>query len=320
MAIIIGTIGDDDLTGTSGDDTIYGYNPNDQANTDGCDDTLNGAGGNDSLFGGNGRDTLTGGAGNDILNGGPGGDTIAGGEGDDIYYASGNYYPDQRDVVVEAPNGGIDTIVAATSYVLPANVENLTLTAFASSGTGNELDNIIIGTGGDDFLYEGPGGLDTLIGGAGNDYYEITRSTTAVIEDADSGKDRLWIEVDNDYVLPAFVEDGTVGNSASIGLSGNELANTLRADEGDQRLYGLGGNDSLYGGRGDDILVGGDGDDILVGGAGAGDTADYSSASGSIFFNVEVPQPSTGGIVTGGLVAIASGVSSTSSVQPSTTS
>ena len=293
MATIIGTIGDDDLTGTTGDDAIYGYDPADQANTDGGNDTLSGADGNDSLFGGNGRDHLSGGAGNDILDGGPGGDVMAGGAGDDVYYASWNYYPDQRDVVEEALNGGIDTIVAATGYVLPANVENLTLAEGVGGGTGNELDNIIIGNSGNNTLSGGSGGLDTLIGGAGDDFYEITSSTTTVVEDAGGGEDRVYIYVNDDYVLPAFVEQGTVGNDASIGLSGNELANTLRADVGNQRLYGLGGDDCLAGGQGDDVLVGGQGDDRLAGGAGTNDTADYSSAAGPIFLNVEA------GFVTG---------------------
>jgi Ca2+-binding RTX toxin-like protein len=50
-----------------------------------------------------------------------------------------------------------------------ANVENLTLTGTAAiNGTGNELNNAIIGNGGANSLSGGDGN-DSLAGGAGND-------------------------------------------------------------------------------------------------------------------------------------------------------
>lgn len=70
------------------------------------------------------------------------------------------------------------------AWTLATNVENLTLTgAAAVNGTGNTLDNVLIGnsaantlTGnaGSDTL-RGFGGADSLIGGTGNDTYWLAR-------------------------------------------------------------------------------------------------------------------------------------------------
>ena len=57
------------------------------------------------------------------------------------------------DVVIENANEGTDTVLAAISYTLGANVENLTLTGPANiNGTGNALANSLIGNSGDNVL------------------------------------------------------------------------------------------------------------------------------------------------------------------------
>jgi trimeric autotransporter adhesin len=95
------------------------------------------------------------------------------------------------DVIVEDAGGGIDLVQSSVSYVLSANVENLTLTGTAAiTGTGNELDNVLIGNAGANALSGGAGndsldagagndtldggtGGDVLTGGAGNDVYVV---------------------------------------------------------------------------------------------------------------------------------------------------
>lgn len=48
---------------------------------------------------------------------------------------------------------GIDTVLASVDYTLTNHVENLTLTGTENlSGTGNTMDNIIIGNSGDNIM------------------------------------------------------------------------------------------------------------------------------------------------------------------------
>ena len=110
--------------------------------------------------------TLTGGSGNDVLNSKNGSDTLSGGAGDDTYNIVAG-----RTQVVETAGGGTDTVIVKGDYTLAANVENLTINQTATdgwSGTGNELNNVILGNAGNNFL-DGAGGNDTINGGAGND-------------------------------------------------------------------------------------------------------------------------------------------------------
>ena len=119
---------------------------------------------------------ITGNSGNNILDGGNDtvADTLSGGAGNDTYIFHIN------DNLVEAANGGTDTVISALTFTLGANFENLTLigtTAIDGTGntlanviTGNSANNILNGGGGNDIL-EGMGGNDTLTGGAGNDTF-----------------------------------------------------------------------------------------------------------------------------------------------------
>ncbi|MGJ3627315.1 hypothetical protein AB5I41_10850 [Sphingomonas sp. MMS24-JH45] len=73
-------------------------------------------------------------------------------------------------MIVEAEDGGNDSVAASVRYTLAANVENLTLTGSAAiDGTGNEeYGNRITGNGADNKLY-GLGGNDWLDGKGGKD-------------------------------------------------------------------------------------------------------------------------------------------------------
>ncbi|MCC5634214.1 calcium-binding protein [Nostoc sphaeroides CHAB 2801] len=156
MAIINGTPFNDNgiifpsLKGTASGDIIYGYEGN---------DIIYGYGGNDTLIGGEGLDTLYGGAGNDTYYV----DTIK-------YVDTGTLFSTPvYDTVVESQNEGVDTVKASVGgYSLTANVENLELIDFATTGFGNDLNNRITGNNRDNELGGGKGN-DILYGNAGND-------------------------------------------------------------------------------------------------------------------------------------------------------
>jgi Ca2+-binding RTX toxin-like protein len=244
------------------------------------DDILTGLGGNDRLYGAGGKDILFGGEGDDRVDGGPGSDRMEGGRGNDTYVVDS-----LNDQIVETfggAEGGVDRVLSGITFSLAAlgNVENLTLTGTQKiSGTGNGLDNIIVGnavantlTGGAgaDHL-DGGAGLDVLRGGVGNDEYIVNDFGDQVIETftaAESGGiDTVISSVG--FELGANVDNLTLTGSDNINGLGNELANVLLGTSGSNYLTGGAGADTLRGGRGDDVLDGGTGGDAMTGGRGS---------------------------------------------------
>jgi Ca2+-binding RTX toxin-like protein len=150
-----------------------------------------------------------------------------------------------------------------------------TLTALDSS--------IVNGTEGDDLLVadltkkvelHGNGGNDKIVGnaigakmlgGLGNDAYDVKGIGDDVREDVGAGAD--WVNSWIDYVLPDNVEHLSL-KAGGLKGTGNALGNQITGSDGVDQLFGQGGNDTLNGGAGNDILDGGDGDDYLIGGAG----------------------------------------------------
>jgi Ca2+-binding RTX toxin-like protein len=129
-------------------------------------DTLTGSAGNDVIEGAAANDMLSGGPGNDTLDGGTGNDRMTGGAGDDTYKVDS-----AADAVTEVPGEGMDSVTAALSYTLPANVEVLNLDGIAAiNATGNTLANTLNGNSGANVL-DGGAGADMLYGGAGDDIF-----------------------------------------------------------------------------------------------------------------------------------------------------
>ena len=249
-----------DGTGTAANNIMIG---NDYANL------LTALTGNDSLTGGGGNDTLDGGTGNDAMNGGLGDDS---------------YYVDQiGDKITELTSQGTDSVASSISYILTINVENLTLTGTALTGTGNASNNILIGNAsantlmgltGIDSLYGGDGNdtldggtnNDVMSGGLGDDTYKVDTSNDQIVETASAGTDSVISTAS--YILSDNVENLTLSGSPAVNGTGNVSNNLITGSTGNNNLYGLGGADTLYGGTGNDMLDGGTGNDSLYGGTG----------------------------------------------------
>jgi Ca2+-binding RTX toxin-like protein len=238
---------------------------------------LSGGDGADGLTGGGGNDTLFGGNDDDYLDGGEGSDILEGGNGNDTYVVD-----NIGDRIVEnAPNNTSHDIVLSNvnTWVLDDNLEDLYLySSEAINGTGNALNNLLVGNERDNVLIGGDGddtlrggGGDTLDGGVGNDTYYVGPNAT-IVEGVDAGIDTV-ISSYSSWTLQANLENltlgGTVGGDNPINGIGNELDNTITGNNSSNVLFGKQGNDTLLGEGGDDRLVGGIGDDILTGGDGA---------------------------------------------------
>lgn len=236
------------ITGTQSNESGYGGTGN---------DSLNGLGGNDYLFGYEG---------NDVLDGGTGNDGLYGGIGNDSYVVDS-----LSDYTTEGFGEGIDLVQSSVTWTLSDNVENLTLTGNAAlNGTGNDLDNVLIGNsaantligfGGNDRLI-GNAGNDTMIGGMGDDIYIVDSSADVITENLNEGLDS--VESTATYTLTANVENLTLAGTTAINGTGNALNNVLTGNSAVNTLTGGAGNDRLDGKAGADKMLGGTGDDTYV--------------------------------------------------------
>ncbi|VVO33456.1 Mannuronan C5-epimerase AlgE5 [Pseudomonas fluorescens] len=210
--------------------------------------------------------TLTGNAAANILNGGAGADTLIGGAGNDTYVVD-----HIGDNVIETGTSltEVDTVQASINYTLGANVENLTLTGSAHvNGTGNALNNILLGNSGTNVL-DGGLGADRMVGGTGNDTYVVDNLKDVVSETSTLAGEIDTVMASISYTLGANLENLTLTGSDNLNGTGNALNNVLIGNDGNNLLNGGLGNDVLDGGAANDTLIGGLGTDTLTGGTGA---------------------------------------------------
>ena len=241
-----------------------------------------------AITGNSGNNVLKGLDGDDVLDGGTGTNNLFGGPGDDTYVVRATTDHVSETTVAGVDDGGDDMVMASIGYALGVFLENLTLTGSAAiNGTGNGLDNVMIGNDGNNVLrglggndtLDGGAGTNTLMGGGGDDLYIVNSVTSHASEQTvagvdDGGMDTVLSSVN--FALGAFIENLALAGSAVSGsgnglgnsLTGNTLNNALNGMDGDDRLSGAGGNDYLTGGGGADIFVfdaaGGNGADQLV--------------------------------------------------------
>lgn len=170
---------------------------------------------------------------------------------------SSGYVYEQSDGTIQQNNIKIDLGATAPDYA-----KLLSLTPSLTKGWKDALAGVSVsaaidpgatvkGTSGDDTLKSAASGHVDLIGGAGNDTYYVYHNNTSIIENANSGQDKVYASVS--FTLPGNVEDLYLLAPGVVG-TGNELDNRIEGGTGSQVLYGLGGNDLIVAGDGDDML------------------------------------------------------------------
>jgi Ca2+-binding RTX toxin-like protein len=217
---------------------------------------LNGTDANDSLQGLGFSDTI---------NGGAGADTMAGGAGDDTYYVDNT-----GDVVIEAPGGGVDTVISSVSFSgADQDIEIVRLTGTGNTTvTGNAQANQLFGNSGANTL-DGGAGADTMTGGAGDDTYYVDNAGDKVIEAAGGGTDTVFSSV-SFSTAGQYIENVHLTGTANINATGNSLANQLFGNSGNNVLNGASGSDTMTGGAGDDTYYVDVSSDVVVEAANGG--------------------------------------------------
>ncbi|WP_165779921.1 calcium-binding protein, partial [Mesorhizobium sanjuanii] len=202
--------------------------------------------------------TIMGNDGNNIIKGWGGADKMIGLGGNDDYYVD-----NAGDRAVESSGQGQDRVWTSVSYKLEAGSSIEILSTKQDAGTtainltGNELAQTIVGNDGNNII-KGWGGADTMIGHGGNDNYYVDNVGDRAVESSGHGQDRVWTSVS--YALEAgssieVLSTKQDAGTTAINLTGNELAQTI---------IGNAGNNVINGGRGADILTGFGGNDIFV--------------------------------------------------------
>ncbi|AQR61204.1 hypothetical protein BZG35_05710 [Brevundimonas sp. LM2] len=153
-------------------------------------------------------------------------------------------------------------ISASVSTILGDGHLRLTLSGAANvNGTGNSLDNTLIGNAGANTL-DGGAGADTMSGGAGDDRYVVDNVGDVVVERVNEGWDRVTSTVS--YTIGANIEGLSLAGAASINATGNSLGNSMAGSTGANVMDGGAGADTINGYSGNDTLIGGEGADQFV--------------------------------------------------------
>ncbi len=229
-------------------------------------DMLGGDSGGNRLSGAGGNDNLSGRGGDDVLEGGAGADQLDGGAGLDMVSYSGSdeaVTVDLREGMGEGGHAEGDVII---------DVENVLGSGYRDVLGGDDGANRLSGAGGNDRLLgrggndalEGGAGADRMDGGGGMDTVSYSGSDAAVTVDLEAGTGKR-----------GHAEGDVITDIENV--LGSGYGDTLRGDDGDNRLDG---------GAGDDVLAGGAGADRLDGGAGM-DTVSYSASDEAVTVDLE---------------------------------
>lgn len=307
------------LGGGADNDILNGLGGSDRLDGHDGDDQLNGGEGADTIVGGDGDDFIDGGAGADFMIGGGGSDTyVVETFGDRVFerffgtagdidtvqsfltFSTGftiealelqgtanlNGFGSSLENTLSGNSGnnklfggGSDDILNGNDGIdqLFGNDDNDTL----SGGADNDL---LVGGAGDDVL-DGGTGADRLYGGTGDDTFIVDNLGDVVVEfNFEPGTDivqsfvsfkiagtieRLELQgTDNIFGFGNNVANAIIGNDGNNSLAGAGGSDFLSGGDGDDQILGQSGGDNLFGGDGDDRLSGSFGNDSYTGGAG----------------------------------------------------
>lgn len=222
--------------------------------------------------------TFSAGLGGSIMRGDAGADTFIGQGGLDEVWLFDNSSATLTNAGLTSPQGN-DTFTSIDSAWLRGTPAANTLNASAFSGP---------------VTFDGEGGLDTLTGGANDDFFLMTYGGTM---NGGGGTDAMYTNVGAMATLTnTLFQNTTVGTtnttlssiesaemnitdssgssltatafSGPITVDGNDGSDVILSGGADDILHGWGGDDTLNGGGGDDVLNGGGGTDDCTGGPG----------------------------------------------------
>ncbi len=298
---IEGGEGDDVINGAGGFDTASYANATGPVTASLAAGTATGAGSDilvsiEGLIGSAYNDMLTGSAVANRIDAGAGDDWVSGGAGDDVLMGgAGNdtlYYGDLTNAVqvnlssgqVNAgAQGGLDTVSGFEFAILGSGADLFIGDDMGNTAYGNAGDDLLFGNGGNDWLYGGEGsdqlfggagddlldggtGADFLNGGLGNDTYVVDNAGDQITEFGGDGIDTVQSSVS--FTLTAGLENLSLTGNGSINGTGNELANYIVGNMGNNRLSAGAGDDTIVTAIGAQGIKPGAGFDTIDGGAG----------------------------------------------------
>ena len=256
---------------------------------------------------------IIGDAASNIIDGGKGADTMTGGDGDDTYYID-----NINDAVSENSGAGTghDTIISTVALTQAVgNVEdylfniktalNFTGSAddnYIGGGSGNDVihggggsdimsggagDDVLVGGAQDDILAGGTG-ADQMTGGDGNDTYYVDNAKDVVNETPGQGDfDAIWTTISIGQLAHDVEGLYGMGGKANMTLVGNELANIIFGDAGNDLIDGGLDGDKMHGSKGNDTYIVDDMNDQVFENANEGTDTVKSAVNFALGANVE---------------------------------
>jgi hypothetical protein len=306
---LLGGLGDDSIIGGANNDSAFGGVGNDDIFGGLGDDSLLGEDGDDTINGGDGNDDVYGGNNNDVIIGSLGADSLFGGDGNDDFQFANSDFGSAATIDGGAGTNTLSFTDAATvvdsQFANKSNIDvittpdgfnsNLDLGSNAGSGSMG-LNSVIGGTGNDTF------GLSSsftatgvsLYGGAGNDEFTVnsySQLSSGYIDGGVGTNDTL--EILTSYAGVAQYNTDSVSNIESLQL-GNTAINQVILNNGaagwgiatiagganvnnEISAFSLNAQVTLLGGNLQDELTGGNNNDRLQGWYGPAASANSNS-------------------------------------------